>query len=244
MAPVGLGLPRPSPAPTRTRLDPDGRNCPGAEGRAGPRGIEGLCWPDPGPVRMCQVGESGSGVGIATGGLHLCPPAGETEAGREGEELRGSDGVREGAGLSTGGGGCVRVGSRGGTAPRSLLEVLGARTQPWSCHLGTAALPQLPHHSEEPQLFPAPRGPCPHGHWPHTFAPVPGEPAGAVVCIPGLPVASTSPPASSPASTGHVLWGRPQMPHPRAKKGQLSATPHPPLPWSQATSIVAATKRR
>lgn len=77
------------------------------QGRAGPRGIVGLSWADPGPVKMCQGGESGSGVGITTGGLRLCPPAGETGAGREGEELRDRDGVGEGAGRGTG---CVRRG--------------------------------------------------------------------------------------------------------------------------------------
>lgn len=45
---------------------------PGTEGRAGPGSIQGLQWPDPGPTKMCQVGESGSGVVIAMGG---CPSA-------------------------------------------------------------------------------------------------------------------------------------------------------------------------
>uniref|UniRef100_A0A8C3ETC9 Transmembrane protein 54 n=2 Tax=Corvoidea TaxID=192204 RepID=A0A8C3ETC9_CORMO len=65
---------------------------------------------------MCQVGESRLWRGDRSRRAPSLPSCrGETEAGREGEELRGSDGVREGAGLSTGGGGCVRVDSRGGT---------------------------------------------------------------------------------------------------------------------------------
>uniref|UniRef100_A0A8C3ES08 Transmembrane protein 54 n=1 Tax=Corvus moneduloides TaxID=1196302 RepID=A0A8C3ES08_CORMO len=56
---------------------------------------------------MCQVGESRLWRGDRSRRAPSLPSCrGETEAGREGEELRGSDGVREGAGLSTGGGGC------------------------------------------------------------------------------------------------------------------------------------------